>query len=335
MEIGAGVPEPSQSTARFGAPAVQRQENAVCGTVVAIPTFRRPDSLGRLLRAIARLATPVHVIVADNDPDRGDGIALVASLRDGGFPHTIEAIAVPDRGIAQVRNALVKQAIARPETAFIAMIDDDEWPSPDWLEGLLRVRAELGAHVVGGPVIRRFEHPVPHYLTEANNYGVGRYLSGPIELVDATSNVLFDASVFRETDGPWFDPAFALTGGEDKDFMLSLKLKGKVFAWADEAAIEEELPVSRCTEAWALKRAFSTGNSDMLINLKRRPPGFGPVSETVKVLGALGVAALNLSIFVANPAKRFEGKRLAARVGGKIAALMGHRHMEYRTIHGR
>lgn len=306
----------------------------MCAVVVAIPTFRRPQGLQSLLAAIASVRTNIRVIVADNDAEKAEGVALVGEI-GATFPFPIEAFRVAERGIAQVRNALVAKALAYDDVAFIAMIDDDECPQTGWIEALLATQTATRAQIVGGPVSRRFEIDVPKHVAAANNYGIGRRPTGPTELVDATSNVLFDANVFRETSGPWFDPFFALTGGEDKDFMMSLKLRGKRFAWCDEARVEETLPASRCSTGWAIQRAFSTGNSDMLVNLRRRPPGFSVLSEGAKIIGALCMASINLSLLAFIPGRRFEGRRLGARTAGKLAALFGHRHLEYKTIHGR
>lgn len=302
--------------------------------VVAIPSYRRPQGLSRLLEAIARIGLDLRVVVADNDGDRAEGIGVVNAARERGYPHPLEAIAVAERGIAPARNALVAHIIEDERVRFVAMIDDDECPKQGWLEALQATQTATGAHVVGGPVRRAFEIRVPKHLEEVNNYGPGRFKTGPVEFIDATSNVLFDALVFRESEGPWFDHFFALTGGEDKDFMMSLRLRGKRFAWADEAEVEETLPASRCNTRWALQRAFSTGNSDMLVNLRRRPPEFGVISEAIKMSGALALAIPDLTLFAFLPARRFNGLRLMARVLGKLTAVAGRRHFEYRTIHG-
>ena len=68
---------------------------------------------------------------------------------------------MPERGIAQVRNALVAAALAEPATRFVAMLDDDEWPEQNWLTQLLRTQKETGADVVRGAVLRVFEAPPP------------------------------------------------------------------------------------------------------------------------------------------------------------------------------
>jgi len=215
------------------------------------------------------------------------------------------------------------------------MIDDDEWADDTWMAELLRVQSQFGADVVGGPVRRVFERAVPGYLSRANQADFDKMVDGRVGLIDATSNILFRAELFRGRPAPWFDLNYALMGCEDKDLLTSFKLAGKTFAWASRAHVTEEMPASRCSQKWMLKRAYRVGNTDTLINLKHRPPEFGFVSEAVKIAGALCVAAFNVILFAWYPPRRFEGLRLGARVIGKIVALSGGRHEEYRVVHGR
>jgi glycosyltransferase involved in cell wall biosynthesis len=305
--------------------------------VICIPTFQRPAGLARCLKAISALATgrPFQVIVADNDSGRREGIATCKEMMASGFNIPIVAIAVEERGIAQARNALIAEALKNPDVHFIAMIDDDEWPGEAWLEELLLVQQLTGADVVGGPVSRIFEKPVPPHLAKANLPDFSKFLTGPIEWVEATSNILFKASIFRSRSAPWFDPGFGLLGGEDTDMLLGFKLEGMKFAWASDATVMEDMPISRCSASWMLKRAYRIGNTYTLVNLKHRPPGFGFAIETVRICGTVLVAAMTFILFFWHPAKRFESARLGARVLGKVGALFGHHHTEYAVIHGR
>src|ERR1700743_3088464 len=77
---------------------------------VAIPTFRRPRGLARLLGALAKLETRanVTVAVADNDAQKYEGFDLCGTL--AGYRWKVCSLIVPARGIAQVRNALVAAA---------------------------------------------------------------------------------------------------------------------------------------------------------------------------------------------------------------------------------
>ena len=102
---------------------------------VAIATFRRPRGLVRLLSAVEKLETSavVSVLVADNDAERHEGFDLCQRLRDE-YRWPLEAIVVPERGIAQVRNALSEHILEKSGAQFVAMLDDDEWPAPHWLD---------------------------------------------------------------------------------------------------------------------------------------------------------------------------------------------------------
>src|SRR5258708_3222944 len=265
-------------------------------TIIGVPTFRRPQWLSRCLRSLLEQKTdrPFAIVVADNDAERAEGIAVCEKLRSEDFSVPLTAIRVADRGISHTRNALVAEALKHPSVTAIAMIDDDEWADDTWMTELQRVQSLFGADVVGGPVRRIFERAVPSYLSRANQAEFDRMGDGPIGLIDATSNILFRAELFRSRAAPWFDPSYALMGGEDKDILTSFKLEGRTFAWASRAYVTEEMPASRCSQSWMLKRAYWVGDTDTLINLKHRPPGFTFVSEAAKIVGGLCVAAFNV-----------------------------------------
>src|ERR1700761_6396551 len=104
--------------------------------IICIPTFRRPKMLARLLEAIAALETEAHVgvLVADNDAEIHVGLDLCQSMT--GYRWPLKAVIAKERGIAQVRNVLIEQALAT-NAEFIAMIDDDEWPDTHWIDRFL------------------------------------------------------------------------------------------------------------------------------------------------------------------------------------------------------
>src|ERR1700710_1545430 len=95
---------------------------------VAIPTFRRPRGLERLLDALAKLETTanVTVLVADNDCEKHEGSDMCAAIRARGYRWPLRSLAVAQRGIAQVRNALTDVALGDAGMDYLAMLDDDE-----------------------------------------------------------------------------------------------------------------------------------------------------------------------------------------------------------------
>ncbi len=114
--------------------------------IIAIPTYKRPRMLQRLLDALALLETSadVRVLVADNDAQGQQGLALCENVAPC-YRWPLRAVIAHQRGIAQVRNTLVAEALADPDTDFVCMIDDDEWPDPCWITEFLKTQALTGA----------------------------------------------------------------------------------------------------------------------------------------------------------------------------------------------
>jgi succinoglycan biosynthesis protein ExoM len=248
--------------------------------VIAIPTFRRPRNLQRLLEAVAALDTgaDIAVLVADNDADGQEGLKLCARLAPN-YRWPLRAVIAPERGIAQVRNTLVREALTDTNIRFIAMIDDDEWPDPRWIDNFLGVQRATGADVLQGSILFGDKSGATH--------GDIRRASGPVAMLQGAGNLLLSAHRLAAMTPPWFDPAFALTGGEDRDFFLRLEAEGARFAWADDARAYGDVPDSRANLGWALKRAYSIGNSDMRVLLKHRPGLATRLTEAAKIAAAL------------------------------------------------
>lgn len=303
--------------------------------IVAIPSFRRPRGLVRLLRALEQLETDakVSILVADNDADRREAFALCEDLR-ADYRWPLECIIAHERGIAQARNALVDHILTRSRAEFVAMLDDDEWPTPGWLDAFLRVQNMTNADALHGAVLRDFESKPGHWADNCHGIAPLRGDSGPIPMIESTSNVLLSRTCFESLAKPCFDHAFALTGGEDRDFFERLRRQGRRFAWADDAVVYAWVPASRASFGWVLQRAYRTGNSDMRVFLKHRDNTAEMTRELVKIAGA---ALLYPPLLVLSAP--FVRRRTAAlcklcRAAGKATALFGHAYNEYATVHG-
>jgi hypothetical protein len=117
---------------------------------IVVPTLGRP-SLGQLLCALA-VPTPTGVRVLVVDDRRPPAGPLPVPPLPG---TTITVVPGPGRGPAAARNAGWRRA----DTAWVAFLDDDVLPDPDWLS---RLRADLTTAVddVGG-VQGRLRVPLP------------------------------------------------------------------------------------------------------------------------------------------------------------------------------
>lgn len=303
---------------------------------VAIPTFRRRRGLARLLDALAKLETAVsvRVLVADNDARDHDGLDLCEAMRAKGYRWPLHAVIAPERGIAQVRNTLVENALAEPDMQFLAMLDDDEWPEPHWLDALLAEQARTGADVVQGSILFAFEDKPQAWARTFDGMSDIRHASGPIDMLQGAGNLLIARAALGRLARPWFDPAFALTGGEDRDFFMRLKAAGGCFAWSDEGLAHTFVPASRSSLKWALARAYSIGNSDMRVFLKYGPSLPSRAREAAKIAGALLLSPLLLVILVFDTNRRAEALRRMFRAAGKVAALFGRQYNAYYVIHG-
>jgi GT2 family glycosyltransferase len=306
-------------------------ESVVPEVIVAIPTFRRPQGLEKLLASLAMLEgrRQIGIVVADNDAIAHQGADVCGRLAAKGYRWPLKAFIVADRGIAQVRNALVSAALCDPETRFVAMLDDDEWPDPRWLDALMEVQERTGADVVRGAVLRAFESEPPRWALRWD--GIAPILSasdqgGPI---DGAGNVLIARRCFEALEAPYFDPQFGLTGGEDRDFFLRLSAGGNRFAQAGAAIVQEFVPSARLRLSWSLMRAYRAGNSDLRMALKYKRNALGIAGEVAKILAAFAAVPVLTLVFSLSPSRRLDGIHKFFRAAGKVGALLGHRYYEY------
>jgi len=294
--------------------------------IVCIPTYKRPRMLARLLDALERLDTKadLRVLVADNDAEDHAGFDLVQARQHYRWPLT--AVIAHKRGIAQARNCLIEAAL-QTDARFIAMIDDDEWPAPGWIDAFLTTARVTGADVLQGSIL---------FGGDGVTSGPDdiRRPTGPIDMLQGTGNLLIRRAVLETMAAPWFDPAFGLTGGEDRDFFVRLARMGRRFAWSDAARAHGDVPESRASLAWLLNRAYSTGNSDMRVVLKHRPGAATLAVELAKILASLLLSPLAAVILAASPNRKARALQKLFRAAGKLSAMFGRRYNEYAVVHG-
>jgi GT2 family glycosyltransferase len=303
--------------------------------VVCVPSFRRPKGLAKLLDALANLVTSakVSVLVADNDAENHEAADLCAKLRDT-YRWKLDSIVVAERGIANVRNALVARALENHPAQFIAMLDDDEWPDSRWLAEFLRVQATTNADALQGAIRRVFETPPGTWTAQCEGVSDITAPTGFIGELIGAGNILIRREALERMGAPWFDKGFALSGGEDADFFMRLKIQGARFAWANDAVAYELVPASRSNLKWVLSRAYSIGNSDMRVFLKSKPRLSARALEASRIAGVLLLYPIAFAILAADPNRRVRPLRKLYRAAGKLAAIRGHSHQEYSVVHG-
>lgn len=238
------------------------QQGALQGLAVGLCTYKRRTSLERTLEHIAiaaqQVATPPVVIVVDND---GDDPLVEQSVLGFGARSGLQVRYRIERtpGISAARNAIFDEA-AQVGARFMAMIDDDEWPSPQWLAELLKTQREQHAVVIGGPVRPVFPDNAAQLRKYARYWSVDKQLLMGKPFVFCTCNFLIDLQAIKDVPRPLFDEEFGLSGGGDTVFFRGLFFQGHAMAWSDAAWINEEVPASRASFKWMRQRRYRVGN---------------------------------------------------------------------------
>ncbi|WP_010533414.1 glycosyltransferase family 2 protein [Brachybacterium squillarum] len=303
---------------------------------IAVPTFRRPAQLARLLAAIPErvqelAATEpeltVDVLVVDNDPE-GSASAVVAAA-EGPVPlrHVVEATP----GIAAVRERALRES---GQSDLLVFIDDDEVPRARWLTALLEVWRAHRPAAVAGRVVSLLPEGLDPWIVASGTFRRPERPTGARLDAAATGNLLLDLRRVRAA-GIGFDPARGLSGGEDTLFTRRLAAAGETLVWCGESVTEDEVVPERLTRDWALRRAVSTANSTVDTALHLASGGAGRLRVRARyVLG--GAARLLagrgrelLGRATGNLVHEARGARAAARGRGMVSGALGQRVQEY------
>ncbi len=305
---------------------------------ICIATYQRPEGLKRLMAGIDRLVFTqiplpmIEVIVVDNDSDRS--IQAFCEDLKSNFQWQLQYLSEAQRGISYVRNKAV--LAVSPAADFVAFIDDDEVPEPDWLEQLLTVCQAEQADVVAGPALPFFPtQDVPQWVIQGKFFEPLRYPTGQLIKFAGAGNVLVRAGVLRAM-GKIFDERFALTGGEDSHFFMRVDRAGYKLVWADNAIVYEWIPTSRININWILRRGYRC-HSSYSLSEKELDPWLKVVVKRLATGGgriAIGLVILLPSLFLSRD--RFVTALLQiCRGAGTISGLLGRSYEEYQTIHGK
>lgn len=295
---------------------------------VCVCTFRRPAALARLIDLLAaqRPAAIDELVVVDND--RRESARTTCHAASAPFP--VRYAVEPEQNIARARNRAV--ALARGD--WLAFLDDDELPEPDWLARLREAADRYEADAVLGPVLGAPPPDAPAWVREGRFFERRRFATGtPVPRNEfRIGNALVRRACLARLPGP-FDPAYGLTGGEDGDMLCRLARAGARIVWCDEAQVLEPVEPARLRPRWLLRRAWRGGNDYARHFLAGHYGPHGPLARAAfaaraaaQGLAALVLAACALPLGRAHWLRRL---RQAFANAGKLAALRGRHFEEY------
>jgi succinoglycan biosynthesis protein ExoM len=264
-------------------------------------------------------------VIVDND---GSSRKTESAVRDFqarcGAP--VKLIVESEPGLSAARNAALRAARSAGAKT-VALLDDDEWPSSQWLTKLIEIQSRSGAAVVGGPV-----HPVfargsgpPKKYERLWSVQEGR-LAGRTH-VYCTCNCLLDLSAVEFLGDQPFPGEFGFTGGEDVVFFRRLHSAGIRMAWSDEAIAFEEISAERASLGWLRRRWYRLGNIGVKCERAAPIPGaLPPLPKTV-------LLALRLLIYPLADLRVLTMPLLwlleAERIRGRVASHAGTVVMQY------
>jgi succinoglycan biosynthesis protein ExoM len=301
---------------------------------VAIPTFRRPDLLRTLLAAVAlqsisRDAFEIEVVVIDNDtrPSMQD---IVESMQ-ASFPFPLTYAHVPEPGLSSVRNFAL--AYVEHGFHFLAMIDDDERPQPQWLAELLRVQRATNADAVIGPVPHEMPPGAPRWMRVGRFYDLPSFADGATITFGYSGNCLLRLASFRRF-GVSFARELNFAGGEDLLFFRELVARGAHMTYAANAIAPEPIPPSRLTASYILQLNFRRGNTLAICDRRLNGTWAGLSLRAFKGCARLGLGLVSLVPRTALRGRAGAMKALCdVALGlGNLAGLAGYVHLGYRRV---
>lgn len=295
--------------------------------VIGIPTYQRPALLSVLLKSLAQelSGSAVRVIVADNECGV-DAPAVIERHRTL-FAY-IECVPVQERGVSQVRNAIVARANqVNPGWRRLIMLDDDGRVTPGWLAGLLATADRWGADLAGGPVEGELP-PGANVLARHSLFARRkRWPTGVVDTLNTTQNLLIARKAVDKLGLPLFRNDYGASGGEDYDLFRRVARAGGVLVWCDEAMVIEPAPAERLTAKALLSRYATTGSYMALIDASYD----GKWRVALGALKGLMTSALRATW----GALRWHGPDFAPHVlmvahyAGRLAGLAGARTSRY------
>jgi len=302
--VASAVPRPAPDI-------ISNKTKHIC---VCICTYKRPLLLKRLLEDLAHQETgglfTYSIVVTDNDQLRS--AEAVVSGFAGEYSIAVKYCMEPQQNISRARNKAVENA----KGDFIALIDDDEFPTNRWLLTLFKACCEQNVDGVLGPVKRHFDEVPPKWVVKGRFYERPTYPTGHMITWSQgrTNNVLLRKAVLIGEEQP-FRPEFRT--GEDQDFFRRMISRRHKFVWCNEAVVYEVVPPIRWSRTFMLRRALLRGA------VAPHHPTFG-ARELIKSVIAVPVYTVALPFALALGHHRFMNLliRLCDHLG-KLLALAG------------
>jgi succinoglycan biosynthesis protein ExoM len=312
--------------------------------LVGVCTYQRPQMLKNCLQHIAAMEMDANqevvcfVVNNDSGPIASEIIETFSANSTG---ITFKFADCKERGIPQARNVILEYA-DNSNFDFCAFLDDDEYPTKDWLKELVKYQVASNDDAIQGEVLNVYE--AKPWIVEPLLHDVkfGKE-EGHVPHVVSTCNVLMTRALYAsDAKSLRFDPTLALTGGSDKElFNRARETFGIKVSFTPKACVYETIPASRTSLRWFFQRfariesnAFifkANKGSHLKATLSMLPRAIRNFLNTL-----FYTITIALTFYVPNMRRRKTIKlvRYSARFWGYLSSATGNHINPYQTTTG-
>lgn len=290
---------------------------------VCIPTYKRQSLLQQLVTTIFKckidtsLISLVNIIVVDNDENKS-AEQIISNLNDNILPaFNLTYFSYPIKGIANIRNELIRRAFST-NSEYIILIDDDEFVMEQWLNELILTIISNEADAARGPVLAYKNEEISKYVWYW--FKRERYPNNT-KLTTLTTGNLILRRTSLEKYNIWFDQRFNFSGSEDGYFGIQLLKKGAKIYWAENAITYEVIPKSRGNLLWLTRRVYRTSSTfSYMLKLEHE---YFKISKKimVSILYLVTGTIATLAIFTKLKNKYWGILKMAEGMGGLMGVL--------------
>jgi glycosyltransferase involved in cell wall biosynthesis len=241
---------------------------------VCICTRDRPLYVRDCLEGLRRQTVPrerFHIVLVDS----ASSACAAAELADIATEYDARLVRMERPGISVARNAGAWAA----RTQFIAYIDDDAIPAPDWVQTIHDAIAQPGCRpaLIGGRILPKWEAPLPGWwppslrgvLSIIEHEGIGEYRTAavPPGLEPYAANMvvhvlsLLAAGGFGGGLGRYGN---ALLSDEEVQLAWALQNAGYSVRYDSRIVVHHQIQARRLDPAWLLSRLYWQGASTVL-----------------------------------------------------------------------
>ncbi|MFO1023899.1 MAG: glycosyltransferase [Acetobacteraceae bacterium] len=307
---------------------------------VCICTHNRPRYVRDCLDGLDGQTAPrqtYSLLIIDSGSEPG----AAAELRALAAQHDARLIRLDRPGVSLARNAGAWAA----RTRFIAYIDDDAIPAPDWIESILAAIGKPGRlpAVIGGRILPKWEAPLPAWwphslrgvlsIIEYEGQGEYRTAAVPPDLEPYAANMVVHVLSLLAVGG--FTATSGRYGGNllsDEEVLLAWRLQdaGYSVRYDSRIVVHHQIQARRLNPAWLLARQYWQGMSTVMTRRQLQRP------ETVwrELPRRLAVALLfgPLALIPRHSTLLLEARWRAAYAAGFIRAAFARHSGEPVTV---